>query len=194
MDTLNQLFLSRARGEVLRLLFGLVERELHVRAIERESGLTVGAVREELKKLETLDLVSARRDGNRLYYRANTGHPLHEDLRNIVLKTSGLRDVLRDALKDSRIQLAFVYGSLAGDRARSRSDVDLMVIGSLGLRVVSKLLMGVTDRVGREINAVVITPAEMKSRKESADTFILDVLSKPKIFVIGGADELEDVA
>ncbi|MBI4860609.1 MAG: nucleotidyltransferase domain-containing protein [Candidatus Riflebacteria bacterium] len=194
MSTLDHPFLSRARGEVRRLLYGVVERELHVRAIERESGLTVGAVREELKKLEALDLVTARRDGNRLYYQANTSHPLHEELRNIVLKTSGLRDVLREALKDSRIHLAFVFGSVAGDRARSRSDIDLMVIGSLELRVVSKLLIGVTDRVGREVNAVVMTPDELRNKKHSGDAFILEVLSKPKIFVIGGADELEALA
>jgi DNA-binding transcriptional ArsR family regulator len=67
MSTLERIFLSRARGEVFRLLFGVLERELHVRAIEREAGLTIGAVREELKKLEALDLVTARRDGNRPY-------------------------------------------------------------------------------------------------------------------------------
>lgn len=38
--------------------------------------------------------MTSSRDGNRRYYRANSGHPLFSDLQQLVLKTSGLRDVL----------------------------------------------------------------------------------------------------
>ncbi len=56
------------------------------------------SVEEELEKLENLELVTTSRDGNRCYYSANKAHPLYPDLRNIVLKTAGLRDVLQAAL------------------------------------------------------------------------------------------------
>ena len=194
MSTLDQLFLSRARSEVLRLLFGLRDGELHLRAIERASGLTVATVREELHKLEAMDLVRTRRDGNRLYYAANQDHPIFVELRSIVLKTAGLGDVLRAALSDNRIRAAFVYGSLAREEGRARSDVDLMVIGTLGLRTVSKLLMGVTERIGREVNAVVMEVGEFKAKAAAGDPFMRDVLSKPKMFIVGGPDELEAVA
>jgi predicted nucleotidyltransferase len=194
MSTLDQLFLSRARSEVLRLLFGLGEDELHVRAMERASGLTVGTVREELQKLAAMDLVRTRRDGNRLYYTANRDHPIFVDLRSIVLKTAGLGDVLRAALQDSRIRVAFVYGSLAREEGRARSDVDVMIVGALGLRAVSKLLSGATERIGREVNAVVMEVGEFKAKVAGGDSFLKDVLSKPKMFLVGGPDELEAVA
>ncbi len=77
---LERLFLSRARGEVLRLLFGLGRHSVHLRALERQTSLTYSALRQELKKLASLDLVVPRRDGNRLYYSANEAHPLFWDL------------------------------------------------------------------------------------------------------------------
>lgn len=65
MNALVELLSSRVKAEVFRLLFGLTNRELHVRELERQSGLAVSTVRQELKRLTRLGLVEARRDGNR---------------------------------------------------------------------------------------------------------------------------------
>ena len=82
----------RARAEIFRLLFGVTDRELHVREIERRTGLTIGTVRQELGKLERTELVNARRDGNRLYYSANKEHPFYPGIHSLVVKTAGLVD------------------------------------------------------------------------------------------------------
>src|SRR5437762_1227170 len=107
MNTLAEILSSRVKAEIFRLLFGPVEQELHLREIQRRSGLSVSAVRQELKRLTRLGLIEPHRDGNRVYYRASSHHPLFPDLRNLVLKTAGLVDVLRDALKPLKIQVAF---------------------------------------------------------------------------------------
>ena len=93
MSVLTVLF-PQVRAEVLRLLFADASRELHLRDLTRQSGLGLGTVQGELEKLSSSDLVTSRRDGNRRYYRANSTHPLFPDLQQLVLKTSGLRDVL----------------------------------------------------------------------------------------------------
>ena len=98
MNTLADLLSSRVKAEVFRLLFGTVDQELHVREIERRSGLADATVRQELKRLTRLGVIELRRDGNRTYYHASTSHPLYSDIRNMVLKTSGLVDVLRKRL------------------------------------------------------------------------------------------------
>ena len=72
---------------------------MHVREIERRSGLNDSTIRQELRKLVRLDLVRSRRDSNRVYYRAKTENPLYPEIRNLVLKTSGLVDVLKPALR-----------------------------------------------------------------------------------------------
>jgi DNA-binding transcriptional ArsR family regulator len=191
MNSLAELLSSRARAEIFRLLFNGRGEELHVREIERRSGLNESTIRQELRKLVRLDLVHSRRDSNRVYYRAKTGNPLYPDIRNLVLKTSGLADVLSSALQDKRIRLAFVFGSIARGNVKAGSDVDLMVIGELGLRDLSGLLSGVEERIGREINPHVLQEDEFRKRLRAKEHFVTSVMESPKIFIIGSQDELE---
>lgn len=191
MNQLAELLSSRGRAEIFRLLFGPARGELHVRELERRTGLSDATVRQELKKLSRLGVVEARRDGNRMYYRANDAHPLYPDIRNLVLKTSGLTDVLREALDGAEnIELAFVFGSIAINTAKAHSDIDLMVIGTIGLRRLSKRLSGLEAKLGREVNPHVLTPEEFARRAGERDHFITAVLKGPRLFVVGGEDEL----
>lgn len=191
MTPLADLLSSRVKAEIFRLLFSISGQELHVREMGRRSGLAEATVRQELKKLTRLGVVEARRDGNRTYYRANSLHPLHPDIRNLVLKTDGLVGVLRKPLLHAGIRLAFVFGSLAGGSEKASSDVDLMVIGTVTLRQVGRLLSGVAAALGREINPHILTPEEFARRKMSRDHFLTRVLGSPRLFAIGNEDELE---
>lgn len=190
MKLLHLLF-PRVRAEILRLLFADAEREVHGRDLARQSGLNVKTVQDELERLSQADLVNSRRDGNRRYYRANGSHPLFTNLQQLVLKTSGLRDVLVDALKGVKgIEVALVFGSLAAGPGKARSDVDLLVIGEAGLRALAPGLRRASEKLGREINPVTMTaPEYVKGRK--AHPLLLDIADKEKLFIMGGADELE---
>jgi predicted nucleotidyltransferase len=190
MKLLHRLF-PQVRAELLRLLFADPARELHVRALERQSGLSVKTVQDELAKLAGADLLTSRRDGNRRYYRVNASHPVFPDLQQLVLKTAGLRDVLAEALRGAKgVKVAFVFGSLAGGAGKAASDIDFMVIGDAGLRTLAPRLRKAGARLGREVNPVTMTVAEfVKNRKNNA--FLVDVLAKEKLFVKGGPDELD---
>jgi DNA-binding transcriptional ArsR family regulator len=190
MDALVQLLSSRVKAEVFRLLFGLEAGEMHVREIERRSGLSVSTVRQELRRLSQLGLVAARKDGNRTYYHANRGHPCYADIRGLVLKTSGLVAVLRSALAQPSVRVAFVFGSVASGTAHAQSDVDLMVIGTSSLRTVGKMLSETSAQLGREVNPHVLTPAEFARRRDARDHFVCQVLDSPRLFVVGDDDEL----
>lgn len=191
MNRLAELLSSRARAEIFRLLFSGTGEELHVREIERRSGLNESTIRQELRKLVRLDLVHSRRDSNRVYYRAKAGNPLYPEIRNLVLKTSGLADVLRSALRDKRIREAFVFGSIARGEEKAGSDVDVMVIGELGLRDLSGLLSGIEEKIGREVNPHVLQEDEFRKRLRASEHFVTSVMESPKIFIIGTQDELE---
>ena len=195
MNLLPKILSSRIRADIFRLLFGVNKNDLHMRDIERQSGFAIGTIQSELKKLVELDLVIKRRDGNRLYFRANTDHPLYPDIRNIVLKTSGLFDALRSYLSNEpAIQMAFVYGSIATGKEKAGSDLDLMVIGQIGLRNLTKLLSGAAENIGREINPHVLTQAELSNRRREQDHFITQVMASQKIFIVGSEHDLKNVA
>ncbi|MBN1676791.1 MAG: toxin-antitoxin system toxin subunit [Kiritimatiellae bacterium] len=194
MNRLAEIVGSKIRAEIFRLLFGGPPCELHVREIERQTGFNDRAIRQELAKLTRLGLVSARRAGNRLYYSARRDSPLFPDIRNLALKTIGLADVLGSALQSDRIRVAFVFGSLAQGAERPESDVDLMVIGALGMRELTGLLSGVTERIGRAVNPHALTVADFAAKVRAKDHFLIAVLEGPKLFVKGDEHELAELA
>ena len=191
MNILSEILSSKIRAEVFRLLFGVTDQALHMREIERRSGYAIGTIQSELKKLLRLDLVKKRRDGNRLYYRANKDHPLYPDIHHLVLKTTGLVEVLQMALKPvSGISVMFVFGSIASREEKAESDIDLMVIGLIGLRKLTALLSDASTQIDREINPYVLNAGEFIKRKQNRDHFITRVLETPRIFIIGSENEL----
>jgi predicted nucleotidyltransferase len=195
MSLLSEILSSKVRAEVFRLLFGLNEKALYVREIERRSGFAIGTVQSEMKKLYKLNLVLKKRDGNRLYYRANRKHPIFSDIHALVVKTVGLLDVLKDALVGEKaIRTAFIFGPIAEGSEKADSDIDLLVIGEIGLRSLSRLLQGLTEELGREINPYVLAPEEFSLRKSENEHFLSQVLMSPKLFIIGDKDDLEAMA
>jgi predicted nucleotidyltransferase len=191
MTNLVDIVSTRVKAEIFRLLFGLRPAEVHLRELARQSGLSLGTVQQELRRLRRVGVVMARKDGNRVYYRSNPEHPIHAELRGLVMKTNGLVGVLQEALQDSEISLAFVFGSVASGETRAESDVDILVVASLGLRRLAKLLSGVAERLGREVNPHVISVEELRDRKSRKDHFLTSVLAGPKLFIKGTQNELD---
>ena len=191
MKILSIILSSRARAEIFRLLFGFTTPELHNREIVRRAGLSESAIRQELHKLTRISLVLQRRDGNRVYYMANRNHSLFPDLRQVVLKTSGLVDILKPRLSSADIRIALVFGPLAGSEVTGEGPIDLLVIGRIGSMGLSLQLSGVSEELGRELSPHVITEADYRGKLGSGDRFVTSVIASPKIFVIGDQQELE---
>lgn len=196
MGILGELLSSKIRAEIFRNLFGVApDSALYMRELERRTGFAIGTVQTELKKLQRLDIISSVKDGNRVYYRANNAHPLYPEIRALVLKTSGLADVIVNALgNETDIRVAFVFGSFARQEEKAGSDVDLMVVGDIGLRKLTGLLMDVSGKIGREINPHVFSEKEFVKRNKEQDHFLKQVLEAPKIFIIGTEHELAEMA
>ena len=195
MSLLAEILSSRIRSEIFRMLFGVNGESLHMREIERRSGLSIGTIQQEVKKLLRLNLIMERKDGNRIYYQANKEHPLFAEIRSLVLKTVGLVDFFRKALEaDPNIKLAFVFGSIARHEEKGKSDVDLMIIGDIGMRQLTGLLSGVSGQIGREINPHILSIKEFLKRKNAKDHFLIQVLESPKLFIIGNENELAELA
>src|SRR5947207_10966962 len=121
---------TKTQQRVLRLLFGQPDRSFYASELIRDGGTGSGAAQRELARLEESGLIVARRIGNQKHYQPSAASPLFSELRNIVLKTVGLAEPLRDALKPvvSSIRAAFVYGSVAKATDQASSDIDLMVV------------------------------------------------------------------
>ncbi|TMH11810.1 MAG: MarR family transcriptional regulator [Betaproteobacteria bacterium] len=186
------LFPASYRRRVLALLLLHPERALHVREIARLTGTTPGTLNKELVRLHGAGLLERERVGNQVRYAANSSNAIYPELASILRKTVGVADVLADALAPvaASIAAAFVFGSVARGTETAGSDVDVLLIGSLGFGEAVKLLYPAQTTFGREINPKVFTVAEWRSKLKSKDPFVKDVLAKPKIHLIGNDDEL----
>jgi predicted nucleotidyltransferase len=191
MDILAAITGSKSRAEIFRLLFERPETQLYLREIHRLSGLSIRPIQAELSTLDKAGLLKTRKDGNRVYYSANTQHPLFPEIRSLVEKTSGVISVLQAALQDPEVETAFIFGSVASGQARPDSDLDLFVIGSLGLRKLTKLLSGASERIGREVNPHVMTSDEFARKMMGKDHFVSNVMGSKKTFIKGDESELK---
>lgn len=184
---------TKTRQRVLRVLFGQPERSFYASELIRDAGTGSGAAQRELARLEDSGLIVARRIGNQKHYQANASSPLFSELRNIVLKTVGLAEPLRDALKpvSSGIRAAFVYGSVAKAADQAASDIDLMVVSdSLSYGDLFGALDRVSRTLGRHVNPTVYTAAEFSKRAKDENGFMTRVLEGPKVWVIGAEPDL----
>lgn len=190
-QSLASVLLPEYRRRVLGLLLLRPDEALHGREIARRTGLPAGTVTRELAKLAEVGLLRRQRRGNQQVYSANSDCPVFVELASILRKTAGLSDVLVQALAPaaSNIHVAFVFGSVAQARETADSDVDLMLVGDIGFRSAVELLYPVQSVLGREVNPKVLTVAEFVAQS-TTDSFLRDVLSKPKIFLIGNHHDL----
>lgn len=99
-------------------------------------------------------------------------------------------DVLKNSLQDERIKIAFVFGSIPKGEVKAGSDVDIMVIGEIGLRGLSSLLSGVSEKIGREANPYVLSRAKFRKRLKDKNHFLSSVLRSPRIFILGNEHDL----
>jgi uncharacterized protein len=195
MDILSEILSSRIRAAIFRLLFGFDAKEIYMRDLERRSGFSIGAIQAELKKLLRVELLEKRKDGNRIYFQANKNHPLYSDLRNLVFKTNGLIDIIKDALINSdAIKYAFIFGSFARNEETASSDIDLMVIGDLTLRHLTGMLAGLSDKLNREINPHCLGEHDFIRRKNAGEPFINRICEESRLFIIGNENDFKAMA
>jgi predicted nucleotidyltransferase len=154
------------------------------------------SLQRELESLAAAEILIRRKEGNRVYYEANRDCPIYPELVGLLAKTAGLAEIVRAAIKPlrKRIKLAFIHGSVARHEERATSDVDLVVVGDLGLSDVSGALRGAEDRLSRAVNATVYSESEVTAKVAAGHHFLRAVLQGEKIFLIGSQHELEELA
>ena len=178
---------GKTRQAVLTRLLESPTRPFYLRELSRLTGISSGALKQELDALLRADLITRIENGNRVNYLANQASPVFEELRSLILKTSGIPVLIRQALDPLRNQIdeAFIYGSLAKGENSSRSDVDLLVVGRVGFADLLLALEPVEQRIQREVGVRLYGNNEFDERLATGDRFLSGVLQGPRIPIIG---------
>ncbi len=186
---------GKTRQAVLALLYGHDKESFYLRQIVRAVSLGQGRVQRELAHLTERGLLIRARRGNQVYYQANQNSPVFSELKSLLVKTAGVADVLRTALKNfsSRVQVAFLYGSIATGMDRVTSDIDLLVIGRVSFGEVVEAVSVAQEKLQRDVNPSVYSPEEFWKKLLAGHHFLNEVFESPKIFLIGNERELKRV-
>ena len=194
MGMLDNLIASKARIKILELLLFNASDRFYQRQIATRTGLPIVSVQREMKKLERIGLAERDASGNRIYYNVNKNCPIFDDLKRIFFKSRGIAEVFRKYLDTAHgISVAFIYGSYARDEEDISSDIDLMVLGDISGRIISRLLAEPKEQLKREINYSVFNVHEFKQKIKKKNNFILSVVKGQKIFIIGSDSEFKTI-
>lgn len=188
---LNSLFGSKIRIKILKLFIFNPQKEYYSREVERFIQGPFEPIRRELLHLESAGFLKSRVSGRQKYYSINTSHTLYTEIKSMILKTVGLGDLLRAAVKEQDdILLAFIYGSYAKNSENTNSDIDLFVVGEISSRRLQGIISRVENETKREINHIVCSRKELRGKYKAENHFIASVFKGEKLFLKGDEDAL----
>lgn len=155
-------------------------------------GIAGGNADPRVESLADVGLLKRGRRGNQLIYSANRHSTIFSELAGILRKTSGLADVVAEALEplSGRIDVAAIFGSVARGTETEGSDVDVLIIGSVDFGTIIDALYPAQLHLQREINPKVFGAVEWKSKLKAKNSFVLDALANAKI--LGDENELAE--
>ena len=182
---------TTTQQRLFSLLFGQPDRSFYLNQLVKLAQVGSGGVQRELMRLERTGLVTATAIGNQKHYQANPDSPLFEELTGIVKKTVGLKQPLLGALApiEKKIDLAFIYGSVANAKDTSSSDIDLLIVSDeLALADVFSILIPLETQFGRQISPTLYSSKEFSDKRKTKKGFLVKVLSAPVIELIGSID------
>ena len=191
--TLKALF-PKTRQGVLAATLIQPEKWWFLSELAEFLGTAPSSLQRELSALVDTGILEQRREGTRVYVRAQKRSPIYRELRGIVEKTAGIVPTIRNSLTlfGRKIVCAFIYGSVARAQEHATSDIDLMVIGDVGLAALTPALRKAERSLGRELNATTYAVDEFRDKVAENDHFLTAVLKGPKQFVKGSERELDE--
>ena len=164
LSALLPLLRSDALARVLATIV-LSPDSLHLRSIADRTRLAYSVVQREVDRLETSGLVQSTRFASSRVVRPNERHPFYEELRALLLKAYGPREVLAELLQPvAGIREAFLFGSwaarYAGEAGPPPADLDVVVVGRPSIGRIEEIEVEAEDRLGQRVQIQVVPPED----------------------------------
>jgi len=192
MSLLANALFTKTQQKILGLLYTQPDKTFYTNEIIRTTGMGVATIKRELDRMVAADILSLTKIGNQHHYQARKDGLIYAEIHSIVIKTFGISGVIKQALEplSKEIDSAFIFGSIASGSETMNSDIDLMLVGNLSFSGVVGATYETQQVLGREINPKIYSREEWNKRVDAKDAFILNVLSKPYMEVMGNINEL----
>lgn len=156
---LDSLITSKTRIKLLLKFFLNSSMKAYLRGLADEFGESTNAIRLELNHLEEAGLLNSEVKGNKKVYQANPLHPLFHDIRSLVLKHSGITQIVEEVVERvGEIHKVWIRGDFA--EGKDAGMMEMVVMGqNIDLDYFNTLVKKAEELIKRQIHYTIISPA-----------------------------------
>jgi len=185
---LEHLFGSKTRVKLLRIFLINEDTAYFVRELTRTVDAQINSIRRELNNLEKLGMIVASDEpedvnAQKKFYRLNKNFVLYRELRELILKAQLLieNNLIEEIKNFGTVKYLALTGFFVG---QENASTDMLIVGSVDKKKLSKLINAFQKDMNREINYTVMATVEFNHRRRITDRFLYAVLESKKIVVI----------
>lgn len=187
----ESILFSKTINAILSVFFANSSEKYYLRQLCSLINSSPRPVQLALEKLTKAGILNFERKANIKFYSLNKQSPIYNELRGIIFKTEVIGEILSKNLKKIKnIKCAFIYGSVAKDKEKRGSDIDICIIGEVDLTILSRVMSQLEDKLKREISTVTFIPSEWAQAIKAKKAFVMDILKNKKIVLLGNLDEV----
>ena len=151
---LEALISSKTRIKLLLKFFLNSNTSAYLRHLEKEFGESTNSIRVELDRFEAAGMLTARNEGNKKYFSANTSHPLFNEVHNIIRKYVGLDRVIEYIVERlGNVENVYLTGSFA--KGLDSPVIDLIIVGEIDKKYLTELVEKAEGLINRKIRYLI---------------------------------------
>lgn len=161
---IEALISSKTRIKLLLKFFLNSSATAYLRGLEEELGESTNAIRLELNKFEKAGFLTSSHNGNKKIFKANTQHPLFQDINSIVMKLMGLDHVIDYVLQRmGDLKQVYLVGKMA--KGQDTDIIDLILVGEINKTFLIELIEKAEKKIRRKIRYIHYTTEEFTLEK-----------------------------
>jgi len=158
---LELLITSKTRIKILYRLFLNTENTGYLREMEKEFNESSNSVRLELNRMMKAGMLVPIPDKNKIKYKANTNHPLFDDINRLLQKIIGIDQLIETVTsRIGNLESAYLTGDFAS--GRDSDTIELALVGyDLDRKYIDKLIEKAEKIIKRKIVYLIFTPEQL---------------------------------
>ena len=166
---IENLITSKTKIKLLLKFFLNPDTKGYLRQLAKEFNESTNGIRVELNKLSKAQIIESQKEGRSKIYKANTKHPLFKEIRQIVLKSTGIDKVISDIIgKTGDVYTALLRGDYAV--GKDSGLIDLVIVGdNLNTEEIDRVRKKTEKLIDRKISILQLTINEYKKLKSKFD-------------------------
>lgn len=188
---LDQYIISKSRIKILHLFLFNPHNAFHVREIVRQTDEEINAVRRELLRMKSTNLLTSENRGNRVYYYLDKSFIFLPEFMSIFHKEFGLGRAIIDNKKNiGSLKFAVLSSSFIYQTVKPTTELDLLIVGNINMDGITGIIKEAEKELKKEINYTILSEEQFDLQKRRKDNFLMNILNSEKVVLIGKENDL----